>query len=372
MFFVENNDQGTKARNGLLKTGHGDIQTPFFMPVGTKATVKALSHEDLIRTGAQIILSNTYHLFLRPGMDIIKNAGGLHRFMSWNKPILTDSGGYQVFSLSQFRKITNEGVKFQSYIDGTTHFLTPEDVISIQGILGSDIMMPLDECSPYPCTEKQAKKAVERTTLWAKRSREYFLSSPLKEKHLLFGIVQGSNYKHYREQSAKDIIDIGFDGYAIGGVSVGEPVEFIFQAVDQVVPFLPKEKPRYVMGIGMPDQIVKAVGQGIDMFDTCIPTRYGRNGSAFTSKGRLIVRNGAYSSDLRPLDENCDCFVCQTYSRSYIRHLYNMNEITGLYLISYHNMHFYINMMRNIRQAIRDNRYQDFQKEFLSCYGSTL
>ncbi|MDP8264603.1 MAG: tRNA guanosine(34) transglycosylase Tgt [Candidatus Aceula lacicola] len=372
MFTLHHQDKNTKARRAALKTSHGEIQTPFFMPVGTNATVKSLSNEDLENIGSQVVLSNTYHLFLRPGMDVIKNAGGLHKFMNWNKPILTDSGGYQVFSLSQFRKITDEGVKFQSHLDGSSHFLTPEDIVSIQGILGSDMMMPLDECAPYPCGEKEAKKAVERTTLWARRSREFFLASPLKGKHLLFGIVQGSNYKNLREQSAKEIVDIGFDGYAIGGVSVGEPIEFMFHAIAQAGPFLPKDKPRYVMGIGLPDQIVKAVGEGIDMFDTCIPTRYGRNGSAFTSRGRLVVRNAEYTSDLRPLDDQCDCYVCQKYSRSYIRHLYNANEITGLYLISYHNVHFYIKLMQRIREAIESDCYDQFQKEFLSCYGSTL
>jgi queuine tRNA-ribosyltransferase len=251
------------------------------------------------------------------------------------------------------------------------HFFKPEDVISIQGMLGSDIMMPLDECAPYPCTERLAKKAVARTTLWAKRCRKYFLSSPLHEKYQLFGIVQGSNYKNLREQSAAEIQEIGFDGYAIGGVSVGEPPEMMFDAIENVAPLLPQDKPRYVMGIGMPDQIIKAVGDGIDMFDTCIPTRYGRNGSAFTSRGRIVVRNGEYTHDLKPLDENCDCYACKNYSRSYLRHLYNMNEITGLHLISYHNVYFYLKMMQNIRKAIEENRFAEFQKEFLSCYNST-
>jgi queuine tRNA-ribosyltransferase len=341
------------------------------MPVATSASVKALSNQDLEAFGAEIILSNTYHLFLRPGMDIITHAGGLHKFMSWNKPILTDSGGYQVFSLSQFRKISDEGVKFRSHIDGAMHFFKPEDVISIQGMLGSDIMMPLDECAPYPCSERQAKKAVVRTTLWAGRSRKYFLSSPLHEKHQLFGIVQGSNYKNLREQSAEEIQGIGFDGYAIGGVSVGEPPEMMFHAIKNVEPLLPQDKPRYVMGIGTPDQIVQAVGDGIDMFDTCIPTRYGRNGSAFTSRGRIVVRNGEYARDLRPLDEACDCYACKNYTRSYIRHLYNMSEITGLYLISYHNIYFYLKLMARIRQAIEKSHFLKFQKEFLLCYNST-
>lgn len=371
MFKIKIKDKETKARRGVLKTHHGDIQTPFFMPVATSGTVKALCKQDLEAGGAEIVLSNMYHLFLRPGLDIIQHAGGLHKFMGWDKPILTDSGGFQVFSLAKFRKITDEGVKFRSHIDGALHFLRPEDVVSIQGILGSDIMMPLDECAPYPCTERAAKKAVERTASWAKRAREYFLSSLLKEKQQLFGIVQGSHYKHLREQSAGQILDIGFDGYAIGGVSVGEPVDLMFEAITSVAPLLPQDKPRYVMGIGLPDQIVRAVGEGIDMFDTCIPTRYGRNGSAFTSSGRIAVRNGSFAYDLRPLDEKCDCHVCKNYTRSYIRHLYNMDEMTALTLMSHHNVYFYLKLMKDIRAAIEEGRFLRFQKEFLACYNST-
>jgi len=370
-FTLKIKDSETKARRGVLKTFHGSIQTPFFMPVATSGTVKALCKQDLEAGGAEIVLSNMYHLFLRPGLDVIQNAGGLHKFMSWDKPILTDSGGFQVFSLSKFRKITDEGVKFRSHIDGALHFLTPEDVVSIQGVLGSDIMMPLDECAPYPCSEVKAKKALARTTSWAKRAREYFLSSSLKEKQQLFGIVQGSHYKHLREKSAEEILNIGFDGYAIGGVSVGEPVDLMFESITTVAPLLPEDKPRYVMGIGLPDQIVRAVGEGIDMFDTCIPTRYGRNGSAFTSAGRIAVRNGAYTHDLRPVDEKCDCHVCKNYTRSYIRHLYNMNEMTGLSLLSHHNVYFYLKLMKNIRTAIEEKRFAEFQKEFLACYNST-
>ncbi|MDP8266089.1 MAG: tRNA guanosine(34) transglycosylase Tgt [Candidatus Aceula meridiana] len=372
MFKLKSIDNITKARRGVLKTAHGEIQTPFFMPVGTCATVKALSHEDLLRMNAQIMLSNTYHLYLRPGLDIIREAGGLHKFMNWEKPVLTDSGGYQVFSLAQFRKLTDEGVKFQSHLDGSSHFFRPEDIVDAQGVLGSDMMMPLDECAPYPCGEKQAEEALRRTTLWAKRSREHFLKSPYKKKQFLFGIVQGSNYVKLREKAVKELVDIGFDGYAIGGVSVGEPVNLMFEAIETCAPLLPQDRPRYVMGIGTPDQIVKAVSHGIDMFDTCIPTRYGRNGSAFTSGGRLVVRNGEFSKDFRPIDDTCDCFVCQKYTRSYIRHLFNMNEITALYLTSCHNVHFYVKLMERIRAAIEANQFDAFQKEFLSCYGSTL
>lgn len=372
MFKLRIQDKETKARRGVLKTAHGEIQTPFFMPVGTNATVKSLTNEDLLDINAQIVLSNTYHLYLRPGFDVIKNSGGLHGFMNWDKPVLTDSGGYQIFSLAKFCKLTDKGVEFRSHIDGSLHFFTPEDIVDAQGILGSDIMMPLDECAPYPCDEEKAREAVVRTGLWARRAREYFLKSPYRERQSLFGIVQGSHYESLRRISAEEIVGIGFDGYAIGGVSVGEPIDLMFDAISHVTPFLPMDKPRYVMGIGMPDQIVRAVGEGIDMFDTCVPTRYGRYGSAFTRQGRIIVRNQEFTNDLRPLDETCDCFVCKKYTRSYIRHLFTLNELTGLRLTSYHNVYFYIKLMEKIRQAIEENRFAEFQKEFLSCYGSTL
>ncbi len=369
-FKITHIDSSSKARCGILHTPHGDLLSPFFMPVGTNATVKAIPFEELINMGAQIVLGNTYHLFLRPGLEIIQEAGGLHPFMRWERPILTDSGGYQVFSLAQFRKITDKGVEFQSHLDGgVKHFFTPEKIIAAQAQLGSDIMMPLDECSPYPCEKAVAQKAVERTNQWAKRAREFFISNGLWEKgHLLFGIVQGSIYKNLREQSANDITGIGFDGYAIGGVSVGEPVPLIFEAINHCVPHLPEEKARYLMGIGMPDQIVHAVGEGIDMFDTCIPTRYGRYGTVFTHDGPVVIRNGEYKKDQRPLDEQCDCFVCRKYTRSYIRHLLNAHEILGLYMTSYHNVYFYLRLMQQIRLAIQENRYAQFQKEFLACY----
>ncbi len=371
-FILKTKDVETKARRGVLKTHHGEIQTPFFMSVGTNATVKSLTNEDLEGMGAQIVLSNTYHLYLRPGLELIKNTGGLHQFMGWDKPILTDSGGYQIFSLAKFRKLTDKGVEFRSHIDGSLHFFTPEDIVDVQGILRSDIMMPLDECAPYPCDEKQAKEAVKRTGLWARRSREHFLKSPYHERQSLFGIVQGSHYESLRRMSAEEIVGIGFDGYAIGGVSVGEPIDLMFEAISHVIPFLPTDKPRYVMGIGMPDQIVRAVGEGVDMFDTCVPTRYGRYGSAFTRQGRIIVRNLEFAKDMRPLDETCDCFVCKRYSRSYIRHLFTIEELTGLRMTSYHNLYFYIKLMAQIRAAIEANKFLEFQKEFLSCYGSTL
>lgn len=366
-------DMVTSARRGILTTAHGKLETPFFMPVGTNATVKGISAEELVSMGAQLMLSNTYHLYLRPGMDIIKAAGGLHRFMRWARPILTDSGGYQVFSLSQFHKITDDGVKFQSHIDGARHFFSPEDVITIEGILGSDMIMPLDECAPYPCERKAAKRSVKRTTLWAKRSRDFFLSQPeAPSKQMLFGIVQGATFEDLRKQSAEEILSIGFDAYAIGGVSVGEPVPLMFEAVDQVVPLLPQDRPRYLMGIGMPDQIVKAVAEGIDMFDTCIPTRYGRHGSAFTRQGRIIISNAEFMRDQGPLDPRCDCFVCQKYSRSYIRHLFRAKEMLGLRFLSYHNLYFYVRLMRQIRAAIDDGSFAEFAKKFLSEYNSEL
>ncbi len=372
-FTVKHFDRETKARAGILKLAHGIVETPVFMPVGTNATVKAMTGEQLVELDSQIILANTYHLFLRPGMEIIKEAGGLHSFMKWDRPILTDSGGFQVFSLAKFRKVKDEGVEFQSHLDGTYYFFSPEEIITIEGILGSDIIMPLDECIEHPSNKETAQAACTRTTLWAKRSREFFLKKQTQDKRqLLFGIVQGSTFEDLRQRSAEDLVSIGFDGYAIGGLSVGEPIDMMHDTVSIVEPFLPKEFPRYLMGLGTPDQIVKAVGQGVDMFDTCVPTRYGRYGTAFTRNGRLVVRNGEFAHDQKPLDESCDCFVCKKYTRSYIRHLFNTHEITGLMLVSYHNVYFYLQLMKQIRNAICQGEYGRFQKEFLACYNSTL
>lgn len=368
MFQLIKKDKGTHARRGVIHTAHGDIQSPFFMPVGTNATVKTLTNEDLLELDSQIVLSNTYHLFLRPGIEVIGKAGGLHKFMGWERPILTDSGGYQVFSLPKLRKLNDDGVSFQSHIDGSTQFFSPEKVVEIEEILGSDMIMPLDECAPYPCERKEAEISIKRTTLWAKRSRDHFLARQMQKKQHLFGIVQGATYNDLRERSTREIIDIGFDGYAVGGVSVGEPIDVMFETLDWVMPFLPADRPRYFMGIGMPDQIVRAVGEGIDMFDTCIPTRYGRNGSAFTSSGRKVIRNAKYATDFSALDGACVCVVCRKYTRAYIRHLVNVNEILGLKLISYHNVYFYVNLMKQIRCAIETDRYADFQKQFLAQY----
>ncbi len=371
-FIIHKKDSKTKARRATLRTAHGTVETPVFMPVGTNATVKAIPFENLTDLDTEIILSNTYHLFIRPGIDLIKEHNGLHQFMKWDRAVLTDSGGYQVFSLAKFRKIEERGVKFQSHFDGKMNFLTPEDVIAIEETLGSDIMMPLDECVGYPCEYKEAKEAMERTTRWAKRCKDFFHRRPLGDtRQLLFGIVQGASYADLRKRCAQDMVDIGFDGYAIGGISVGEPVDVMFESLDYVMPFLPEESARYMMGIGMPDQMVMAVARGVDMFDTCIPTRYGRYGTVFTKQGSLVVRNGQYSSDQKPLDEACGCFVCQKYTRSYIRHLLNVHEILGLYMTSYHNVYFYLKLMKNVRQAIADGRFDEFQKDFLSCYNST-
>lgn len=372
MFTCEKQEKTTQARAGILTTDHGVIQTPFFMPVGTSGTVKSLTNNDLDSLKAQIVLSNTYHLYLRPGTDIIAAAGGLHSFMSWDKPILTDSGGYQVFSLSKLRKMNDDGVTFRSHLDGSSHNFTPEKVVDIQRVLGVDMMMPLDVCAPYPCERKEAQLSVKRTTSWINRSVAHFKNTQeaSKTKQFLFGIVQGSTYKDLREQSAREICDANTDGVAIGGVSVGEPVKDMFEAVEWVAPLLPKDKPRYLMGIGLPDQIVRAVGEGVDMFDCCIPTRYGRHGTALTSHGRYILLNKTNEKDFSPLDPECDCFVCQRYSRSYIRHLIKQHEISGLHYISYHNVYFYVKLMQRIREAIAQDRYAAFQKSFYEKYQS--
>ena len=374
MFTLIQQDKNTAARLGKLFTGHGQIQTPCFMPVGTQGTVKAVTPGGLEDCGAQIMLSNAYHLFLRPGMEIIKKAGGLHNFINWQKPILTDSGGYQVFSLALLRKVSDNGVQFQSHIDGMKHFLTPENVIEIQNAFGSDIMMPLDECVHYPCAKEQAKIAMERTVEWAKRSKEQVTRSQghkvtSHNAQLLFGIVQGATYEDLRRDCSQRLIDLGFDGYAIGGVSVGEPQNLIYNIAGFTAGFLPADKPRYMMGVGMPEDIIEAVSLGIDMFDCVIPTRYGRNGTAFTSKGKLVIRNAPYAEDFRSLDTECGCYTCKNFSRAYLRHLFNTEEILGAMLVSLHNIHFYLEMMRKIREAIAQGRFKEFKKEFLNSYN---
>ena len=356
----------TKARLGELETPHGIIETPIFMPVGTRATVKAMTPEEVRDLGAQIILSNTYHLYLKPGHELIKEAGGLHKFMNWQKPILTDSGGFQVFSLGDLRKITEEGVEFRSHIDGSKHFISPEKSIEIQNYLGSDIMMAFDECTPYPSTYEYAKKSMERTSRWAKRCKDYHKEW---KKQGLFGIIQGGMYKDLREQSAKEIIHIGFPGYAIGGLSVGEPKDLMYEILEFTAPLLPRDKPRYLMGVGTPDYLFEAVINGIDMADCVLPTRIARNGTTITSQGRLTIRNAKYAKDFSKLDPECDCYTCKNYSRAYIRHLFNVNEILGARLATIHNLYFLIKLMENIRNAIKEDRLLEYKEEFYKKYG---
>lgn len=363
-------DTKSKARLGRLKTAHGEIETPCFMPVGTQGTVKALSPLDLEEGQAQIMLSNAYHLFLRPGMDVIRKAKGLHNFMSWDKPILTDSGGYQIFSLALLRKISDEGVEFQSHIDGFKHFLTPEDVVGIQRDLGSDIMMPLDECVHYPCAKDHATVAMKRTLDWAARCLKAAISNRHADRptQLLFGIVQGATYEDLRKECVLRLLDFDFDGFAIGGVSVGEPKDVSRALVNLVAPLLPKEKPRYLMGVGLPVDIIQAVELGIDMFDCVVPTRYGRNGTAFTSLGKLTIRNASFIEDFSSLDPQCTCYACRHFSRAYLRHLFNTDEILGLRMVSLHNVHFFLALMRRIRHAIAQGRFLEFKNEFLASY----
>lgn len=357
------------ARLGVLHTPHGDIETPIFMPVGTQATVKSMTPEELKEIGSQIILSNTYHLYLRPGHELVKKAGGLHEFMHWDKPILTDSGGFQVFSLGPLRKISEEGVEFRSHLDGSKHFLTPEKAMEIQNALGSDIMMAFDECAPYPASREYVKNSLERTTRWLERCREAHKNP---EKQALFGIIQGGMYKDLREQSAKEITAIDLPGYAIGGLSVGEPKPMMYDILEHTTPFMPVDKPRYLMGVGSPDDLIEGVIRGVDMFDCVLPTRIARNGTAMTSQGKVVVRNATYAEDFTPLDPECDCYTCRNYTKAYIRHLIKTNEMLGARLITTHNLHFLLKLMENIRQAIREDRLLDFREEFFTKYGYEL
>ncbi|MFV9510918.1 tRNA guanosine(34) transglycosylase Tgt [Tepidibacillus sp. LV47] len=359
-------DKKTGARLGRLYTPHGVIETPIFMPVGTQATVKTMSPEELKQMNAQIILSNTYHLFLRPGHEIVKEAGGLHHFMNWDRPILTDSGGFQVFSLSDLRKITEEGVHFRNHLSGEKLFISPEKSIEIQNALGADIIMAFDECPPYSADRDYVKKSLERTTRWAERSLKAH-SRP--NDQALFGIVQGGVYKDLREQSAKEITSLNFPGYAIGGLSVGEPKEMMFDILEHTTPLLPEDKPRYLMGVGDPESLFEGVIRGIDMFDCVLPTRIARNGTAMTSQGRLVVRNAKYARDFGPIDPKCSCYTCQNYSRAYVRHLLKADEIFGLRLTTYHNLFFLLNLMKNIRQAILEDRLLEYKEEFFAEYG---
>jgi queuine tRNA-ribosyltransferase len=356
------------ARLGTVHTPHGSFDTPAFMPVGTQATVKGMSPDEVKSMGAGIILSNTYHLWMRPGSDIVREAGGLHKFMNWDRAILTDSGGFQVFSLSENRKINEEGVHFRSHIDGSKHILTPEKSISVQNDLGSDIIMAFDECTPWPAEHKYAKHSLERTTRWLERCIEAHKND---KKQALFGIVQGGTYADLRQQSAKEITQFDLPGYALGGLSVGEPGHLMYEMLEATVPLLPSDKPRYLMGVGSPDYLIEGSIRGIDMFDCVLPTRIGRNGTVMTHQGRMIIRDKKFARDFSPIDEKCDCYVCRNYSRAYIRHLIKAGEMFGLRLTSWHNIHFLLKLMEDVRKAISEDRLLDFRDEFFFEYGYT-
>ncbi len=367
-FKISGKDRNSKARAGSFETDHGVVETPIFMPVGTQGTVKAVNQSYLLNDiQAQIVLSNTYHLYLRPGTEILEKAGGLHKFMNWQGPILTDSGGYQVFSLSELRKLKSDGVEFSSHLDGSKHFFTPEKVIGIQRSIGSDIMMVLDECTPYPCEYDYAVKSTELTTRWAHLNKEAFdQTSPLYgHRQFLFGIIQGSVYKDLREKSAAQITSTDFDGYAIGGLAVGEPTETMYELVDFTTDFMPADKPRYLMGVGRPENILEAIERGIDMFDCVMPTRNGRNSYLFTSSGVLAMRNAQYKDDFRTIDEECDCYTCRNYSRAYLRHLFTSREILALELSSIHNLHFYLNLVKQARRKIIEGSFSDWKNEIV-------
>ena len=363
-----------RARAGMLSTAHGDIETPAFMPVGTQGAVKGVTHRDLEASGAQILLSNTYHLYLRPGDDLIARRGGLHRFIGWTKPILTDSGGYQVFSLADRRTINEEGARFRSHLDGSEHLLTPEKATDIQSQLGSDIAMVFDECLALPADAAAVRASMERTLRWACRARDRFLALrdglvpgvvSTNPGQAQFGIVQGGVQPDLREESARHTVDVGFDGYAIGGLSVGEPPDVMYDIVSRTTACLPGDRPRYLMGVGTPEDIVEAVARGVDMFDCVLPTRNARNGQLFTSQGRINIKNAPYAEDDGPIDPSCACYTCRTFSRAYLRHLYATNEINAATLNTLHNLHFYLDTLRRIRESLRFGRFETFRHEFL-------
>jgi queuine tRNA-ribosyltransferase len=403
VFEVTATDKSSKARVGSLKTGHGTIETPAFMPVGTQGSVKAVSSQELRELNTQILLGNTYHLFVRPGLEVIRHFGGLHRFMNWNGPILTDSGGFQIFSLANLRKITEEGAHFQNHVDGTPAFVSPEISMEIQGTLGSDIAMMLDECPPWPCEYEYAARSMELTTRWARRCKDWAeenteRSRPKAQRptdeaveaglspanrnfaadtaatteteypQLLFGIVQGATFPDLRKRSAMATVEIGFDGYAIGGVSVGESQEEMMRAVESSEPSLPKDKPRYAMGLGTPPQLLELIASGMDMFDCVLPTRLARNGTAFTAAGTLNLKNAEFARDKNPIEPGCACPACREYARGYIRHLVKAEEILGLRLITLHNLHFYLELMRLARNAIEGGSFNEFRSGFVSAY----
>ena len=360
-FEIIKKDARTKARLGKMTTPHGSVDTPAFMPVGTQGTVKALRPEDLRNCGAQIILGNTYHLYMRPGHESIRKLGGLHTFMNWPGPILTDSGGFQVYSLGALRKILPDGVMFRSHIDGSKHLLTPQKAVEIQEALDSDIQMCLDECTPYPATHKQTQDSLSLTTKWAKLCRQ----AKTNADHALFGIIQGGTYLDLRRQSVEEIVPIGFDGYALGGVSVGEPKDIMYSITQDIAPLLPEDKPRYLMGVGTPEDIVFAVSQGVDMFDCVMPTRCARHGLLFTNNEKIVIKNARWREDNRPIDETCDCYTCRNYSRAYLRHLYIAGEILAMILNTIHNIRHYMLLMERIRSAIREDRLDELKKDFI-------
>ena len=387
MFELKATDKNTRARVGRLVTAHGDIDTPAFMPVGTQGSVKAMSPRELRELKAQIILANTYHLFVRPGIEVIKHFGGLHKFVNWDGPILTDSGGYQIFSLAKLRRISEEGVRFQNHVDGAPALISPEIAMEIQAALGSDIAMVLDECPPYPCHYEYAARSIQLTARWAARCKRAVeaSASPARTvppahlanaadtaattaKQLVFGIVQGATFDDLRQTSAHTIVDLGFDGYAIGGVSVGEPEEEMFRAVEASEPVLPTNKPRYAMGLGTPPQLLELIARGMDMFDCVLPTRLARNGTAFTSTGTLNLKNAEFTMDKGPIEQNCRCPACREFTRGYIRHLIKAEEILGLRLITLHNLHFYLELMRRARAKIEQGKFEEFRKQFVANY----
>ena len=360
-------DKNSGARRGVVHTPHGDIQTPVFMPVGTRATVKTMTPEELKEIEAQIILSNTYHLYLRPGHDLVKEAGGLHKFMNWDRPILTDCGGFQVFSLSDLRTISEEGVEFKSHLDGSKHLFTPEKVMEIEEALGADIIMSFDECCPYPSTYEYAKQSMERTTRWAKRCKD----AQTRKDQGLFGIIQGGFYEDLRKKSTEDLIALDFPGYAIGGISVGEPKEEFLRILKYNVPLMPENKPRYLMGVGSPDYLIEAALAGIDMCDCVLPTRIARNGTAMTWQGKKVIRNATYERDFTTLDEECDCYACKNYTKAYIHHLIKNKEILGVRLLSIHNLRFLTKLMERVRIEIENDNLLEFKREFYKKYGYT-
>ncbi|OQA92232.1 MAG: Queuine tRNA-ribosyltransferase [Elusimicrobia bacterium ADurb.Bin231] len=367
--FIVKNECGA-SRTGILHTRHGEIETPCFMPVGTLATVKTLSPSELEDIGAKIILSNTYHLYLRPGLKIIEGAGGLHRFMNWKGSILTDSGGFQVFSMNALRKITGQGVEFTSHLDGSKHFFTPEKVVEIQSVFGSDIMMVLDECVPYPVEREYARSSLILTAEWAKKSKVFYelCTKKYSDIGMLFGIIQGSVYEDLRKESAVRTLEIGFDGYALGGLSVGEPNELMYDVIFGTLQHLPVNKPRYLMGVGTPEDLWECVERGIDMFDCVLPSRNARNGQAFTSAGKINLKNACFKTDYSPIDSSCDCYACRNFTRAYISHLFRCNEILGLRLNTLHNLNFMVKLSKRIRDSIANGNFFQEKKKFFEIY----